>query len=536
LEAVELRTLDGPNLFMLGPAIKIEIAANPEAVPSELARRFLRDDGAGSIGGPEVIAGAVRDVLLVLHARLNLAPGEIVVRMLEDPGHAAVAFGWSRRLVSRAIGHLAWRIVSDSTVDIDLELSAIEDVLAQPVDPDDLPEVYPESERRIPVIGVTGTNGKTTTTRLIASILRRSGYKVGWTSSAGVTIDEELVLSGDYTGPSGARRVFDEPGIDIAVLETARGGILLRGLGYEHSDVSVMTNISADHMGMHGVHSLDVLTEVKAVVARVTVAAGHVVLNADDARVLGVRNVISARPFLFSRSDDNPDVDAHVGEGGWALRASGETITWYHDGEAERLARLEDVPITFGGRAGHMVENALAAASACLAVGCSAEQVRDGLKAFRNRPEENRGRLNVFGHNGGTVVIDFAHNEAGLEHLLQFARAFGGNEARLTVVIGTAGDREDNAIEGIGRIAAEHADAVIVKDSEKYLRGREAGEMPGILRRVAGDRVVMECPNERTAVYAGLDLLGKGDVLAVMCIEDSDEILAYLEKHASPLS
>jgi cyanophycin synthetase len=279
-----------------------------------------------------------------------------------------------------------------------------------------------------------------------------------------------------------------------------------------------------------------VLTEVKAVVARVTKPEGFAVLNADDPRVLGVREVISARPFLFTRRADHPEVAAHVAQGGWALTVEDGAIVWHHDGAAERLTTLDDVPITFGGRAEHMVENALAAAAACLAIGLDAQTVRDGLARFRNRAEQNRGRLNVYEMNGRTIVVDFAHNEAGLEHLLKFARTFCGSGGRLVTVIGTAGDREDSAITGIGRIAATGADGVIIKDTEKYLRGRTPGEMPALMRPVVGERLVDEAPNERSGFYRGLDLLESGDTLAVMCIEDYDEILGYLDSHANARS
>lgn len=536
LEAVELRTLDGPNLFMLRPAIKLEVAASSEARIADQAGPLLREGADRADSGPLAIAHALCDVLLALHERLGMDSGEVVVRELEEPGHVAVAFPWIRRGASKALGHLAWRLVSGERVDLEGSLSEVERLLAEPADPDDLPEMFPEADRRIPIIGITGTNGKTTTTRLTASILRLAGKRVGWTSSSGVLVDDEMVLEGDWTGPSGARRVLDEPGLDVAVLETARGGILLRGLGYEHNDVSVMTNVSADHMGMHGVYSLDVLTEVKAVVARVTKPEGYAVLNADDARVLSVRDVIIARPFLFSRTPDNGEMEAHIRGGGWALRVENGRFLWHHDGQVETVTALDEIPITFGGRAEHMVENALAAAAACLAIGLPIQDVRDGLKAFHNRPKENKGRLNVFEKDGATVVVDFAHNEAGLAQLLKFARSFCGKEGRLVVAIGTAGDRDDAAIEGIGRVAADGADAVIIKDSEKYLRGREVGEMPEILRRVVGDRLSRECPNERSAFYAGLEQVGTGDTLAVMCIEDSDEILGYLDEHGTALS
>ncbi|HEV2129103.1 MAG TPA: Mur ligase family protein [Thermomicrobiales bacterium] len=540
MDAVELRTLDGPNLFLLRPAIKLELRASdeersaldPEILGLVRERVDVPQDASGRIDIAKQLAG----VVAWLHAELDMGLAEIVVRELEEEGHAAVAFSWDRRRASKVLGHLAWRLVAGEAADLEAELGEIRALLTAEPDASDLPEMWPDSKRTVPTIGITGTNGKTTTTRLVASILRHAGNKVGWSSSSGVLIDGEMVLSGDYTGPSGAARVFEEPGIDYAVVETARGGILLRGLGYEHNDVSVMTNISADHMGLHGVYSLDVLGEVKAVVARVTREDGFAVLNADDLRVLRVRDVIVARPFLFTRNPEHADVRRHVGVGGWALVVENNAIVWYHDGEHEVLAELDAVPVTFGGRAQHMVENALAAAAACLGVRLSAEQVREGLAAFHNRPDQNRGRLNVYEVDGATVVVDFAHNEAGLEHLLAFARGFCDSSGKLYAVIGTAGDRDEAAITGIARIAATRADRVIIKDSERYLRGREAGEMLDLMRPVVGEVLVDETGNEREGFFSGLRRLEPGDVLAVMCVEDYETILPYLDERATSLS
>ncbi len=183
-----------------------------------------------------------------------------------------------------------------------------------------------------------------------------------------------------------------------------------------------------------------------------------------------------------------------------------------------------------------MVENALAAAGACLGIGMHVRQVQDGLTAFRNRADQNRGRLNVYEVDGATVVVDFAHNEAGLKHLLEFGRRFCEKGNTVTAVIGTAGDRDDAAITGIARIAAALADGVIVKDSVKYLRGREKGEMPELMRPVVGTKLVTETTDEHSGFRAGMARLQPGDVLAVMCIEDSDSILSELEASGTSLS
>ncbi len=526
---------------MLRPAIKLEVmaaAGDHTRIPAPIKDRFANAVDWDQPGRSSAlrIAMAVASVISGLARESGMPVNSIVVRELEEPGHAAVAYSWQRRHASKVLGQIAWRLVSGEVDDVDTAIEEVRSALAIPPGPDDVPEMISDADRTVPTIGITGTNGKTTTTRLIAAIMRNAGFKVGWTSSAGVVINEEMVLPGDYTGPSGAARVFAEPDIDFAVLETARGGILLRGIGYEHNDVSVMTNISADHMGLHGVHSLEALTEVKAVVARITVPDGFAVLNADDPRVLAVRDVIVSRPFLFSRSDGNEAVDSHIEAGGWAVVARDGEITWYHDGSRQALVALEQVPITFGGRAQHMVENALAATAACLAIGMPADTVAAGLREFRNRADQNRGRLNVYTMNQATVVIDFAHNEAGLESLLTFGRSFCRDGGRLLAVIGTAGDRDDDAITGVGRLAADLADGVIIKDTDKYLRGRSTGEMPALQRAVVGGRLLAETAGEYEGFLVGMDLLTPGDVLAVMCIEDYDTILPYLEQHATALS
>lgn len=537
MNAVELRTLDGPNLFMLRPAIKLEIAADANdraALHDTLAARAWT--GYAPAYGPEQIGLLTGGAVVWIAFGVGMPIPDVMYREMQEPGHVVVAFSWERRNAARAVGKLAWRLVSGEELDLDAEFAAIRELLAAPADAEDLPEMITDEQRHVPTIGVTGTNGKTTTTRLIASILRGAGNSVSWTSSAGVVVDGEMVLPGDYTGPAGAQRVFAEPDIDYAVLETARGGILLRGLGYEHSDVSVVTNISADHMGLHGVHSLEELTAVKAVVARATKPDGYAVLNADDERVLGLRDVIEARPFLFSRRPATAAVGDHIASGGHAVVVRDGKIVWHHDGEQTVVTTLADVPITFGGRAEHMVENALAAAGATLAIGLPVEHVRAGLSAFRSAADQNRGRLNIYRVDDAVVVIDFAHNEAGLAHLLTFARSFCGEGGRLVSVVGTAGDRDDAALQGIARIAAEKSDAVVLKDSRKYLRGRESGEMPGLMRPLLGDTIVEEVAGEWEGFESGLRQVGPGDVLAVMCIEESDRILAWLDGRGEVLS
>ncbi len=542
METVEIRELEGPNIFLLQPAIKVELAFSEHEQPvvSAFADAFVvgteTDEVRFAPASRERVKTLLMEIIHVLHDRAGSSRPQVISRDMETPDHIVVAFGWERRKFAVDLAHIALDILFGrlDLNDLETRISALEYFLFRPISLEDMPESIRRATRHMPIIGITGTNGKTTTTRLISAILMSSGRRVGWTSSSGVYIQGEERIHGDYTGPSGAAYVLKEPNVDIAVLETARGGILLRGIGYENNDVSVITNISPDHLGLHGVQTVEGLAEVKATVARVTVADGFAVLNADDELVLAMREVIIAKPFLISRQEENPAVVAHTAEGGWALTVRDGEVHWAHDGATDVVTDLNDIPITFGGRAGHMLENALCATAACLAIGLPIDQVRVGLAGFRPHSDQNRGRLNVFDVDGVTIIIDFAHNEAGLVNLLKFGRDMtSAPDARLITIIGSAGDRTDEALAMLGTIAANSADLTVIKDTMHYLRGRKPGEIVELMKQGmtdAGGQWHDVAPSEIEGVKRGIALAKAGDVVAVMCIEDYDEILPWLER------
>jgi len=541
MRLVEIRDLDGPNLFLLQPAIKLELAVEAldlgadgiTALAARLEPLGVSDDEAdeGPAAGGDALGALLGDALVALHERVGEPEPEVVWEALETPGHHALAFGWRRRAFAVAAAELLAALATGEAVPADLHaaVEALRAPLADRVDdPEDRPHWLRDAERdrrRFPVIAVTGTNGKTTTTRLIAHVLRRTGRRVGWTTTAGVYVEGELVLEGDYTGPAGAWRLFEEPGLDVAVLETARGGILLRGLAFESADVGVLTNVSGDHLGLHGIRTVDGLAKVKSTVLRVTRPEGYAVMNADDPRIRGLGGGIHASPFWVTQDPRNPTVAAHVAAGGRALMVRDGVVVEVQRGGEMPVAETAAVPITFGGRARHMVENVLCAAAACLALGLRREEVAAGLADFGTDPAHNPGRLHVYDVGGATVILDYAHNEVGLGHLLRLAEGFRGEGGRLTAIVGTAGDRSDAALRELGRLAAEASDRVIVKETRRYLRGRaSAAEMNACfldgIAAAAPPPPHEIAPGELEALDLALADLAAGDVVAMMTIEE----------------
>jgi cyanophycin synthetase len=521
VELIEIRDLDGPNLFALHPVIKIGIMLRPgESVPGYGRRSIETLPGFALPSDP---VEALTTVIPRLCQAVGLPSPDVGSRHLDVDGHVAVYFDWTWRESSLAIAQAAWDALAGDTQDASLD--TIRHALNRDRLNDDRPLWVRDDQRLIPSVGITGTNGKTTTTRLLAHVLREAGRRAGWSSSSGVYIDGVQVIEGDYTGPAGARRVLGDPAVDIAVLETARGGILLRGLAYESNDVGVFLNVSADHLDMQGVETVETLAEVKSVVVRVTRPSGVAVLNADDHLVLEKRSQVRAEPLLFSTRPDNPEVLAHLSAGGRAIVCDGRSIAVHSGGDISPIADLADVPLTFGGAAVHMVENALAAAGAAVGLGLTVEEIRHGLRTFRSDFRSNAGRLNVFRLDGRLVVVDYAHNESGLEALLRFTRSLMPAGGVLAVIVGTAGDRQDSVLVGLGNIAVRDADMILIKENPKYLRGRPLGQQTDIIRSAimaAGgcERIAGAYTGEHEAFVASLDLTGAGDAVAVMCVED----------------
>ncbi len=563
LEVVEIRTLDGANIFLPRPAIKIQLRADPAPPPAALAAArgrcaaWLRAAPLPGQPGAEPepgVAGLVWSVATALHAALPLpAPAGGVFaadgRPVADPppcapGGVVVAFDWAWRSCAEGLARQAVAAVEAALAgrafDAGGALGALREALARDRERGDRPLWVRDADRRIPIVSITGTNGKTTTTRCLVHLLTAAGRRVGTANSSGVWIGAEQVLEGDYTGPAGARRVLEDPAVEVAVLETARGGILLRGVAYESNDVGVVTNVSADHLGLQGIETVEQLAGVKGLVVRLTRPEGRAVLNADDPLITALAGQVRAPVTLFGRDPEGAAIRAHLAGGGRALLATGGWIVLAEGGSRTPLVALDDVPMTFGGRASHMVENALAAAAAALGCGLDPPAVARGLASFRNSPEQNFGRLNVFTlrEPACTAIVDYAHNEAGLAHLLAFAGHYRRAGGRLIAIVGTAGDRPDATLRGLGRLAGAGADLVWIKETARYLRGRTPAEMNALFaagvdaaRPAPGQYTI--APDELTALTGALAAAREGDAIAMMCLEQQAEVLALLAERGA---
>ncbi|HEX6139768.1 MAG TPA: Mur ligase family protein [Candidatus Limnocylindria bacterium] len=510
LELLELRVLDGPNRFFTRPAVKLEF-------------------GAHEPGPADAAAAAAGDAVRRLHAGLDLRPPRLAVRRSTDGRRAVVAYPWRRRAIGQAIGAAAGRIALGTSTER-RELRALRAVAHGPLP--SLPAV------RVPIVAVTGTNGKSTTTRLIAHVLAGAGRRVGMTNSDGIYVDGTLVEAGDWTGFGGAARVLAEPGLQAAVLETARGGILLRGIGYAANDVAVVTNVSADHLGLQGIDTVEELADVKAAIVRITRRGGWAVLNAEDPLVWAMRRETNAGWYAFSLDSRAPAVAEALAHGGRAAVLDDGWLAVLGAGRRRtRLARADELPVAFAGLSRHNVANALAAAAACDGLGLQPAEIAAGLRSFALDSDANPGRLNLYERRGRLVIVDFAHNEAGLTGLLDVCRALvsasgGRRRGRIRLALGTAGDRTDAILRGLGELAGQGADDVVICEKRHYLRGRDLDAMNAILRdgvAAGGHRGTIEAyPTELAALQALVARSRAGDVAAVMTHVERREIAEWL--------
>ncbi len=386
----------------------------------------------------------------------------------------------------------------------------------------------------IPVAMITGTNGKSTTVRLVASMLRSAGLREGFSSTDGVVIDGMTAESGDFSGPEGARMVLRNEQVEAAVLEIARGGILRRGLPLGKADVVLVTNVAEDHLGEYGVNDLTSMVDAKLVVRRAVGAKGCLVLNADDANLRERGRDTGVPVAWFSLDIDRAGILPHVTAGGEAAWLEGGVLVWFREGRKSPILSVEEIPIAAGGIARYNVANAMAAMLVGGHLGLGDDALAGGLRSFSGTSDENPGRGNVFEINGVTAIVDFAHNAHGFRAL--FETAEGIPAARRLVILGQAGDRSDSSIMEQVRVTWEAGfDRIIIKEMEAYLRGRKKGEVPRLieseLRRLgATSGQIGRAGCEIDAVRQALRWSRPGDLLLLLVYAERSETFDLLNR------
>jgi cyanophycin synthetase len=581
MRIVDARRLTGPNHLARAPLVIVELALEPsesagaalDAYRGELARMrtafgltgdvpmLTRMHQGGAVFGYEApvdtmlacaemsewAAESAAEVMAARPARSVEPQRAAIAEMLErdrNPRLVALAAEARKRNVP-----LLW---DDDVVSLGSGKRSRSFAKADMPDP---ASVAWETLGAIPTVLVTGTNGKTTSSRLLARIASEAGLCVGTTSTDGITVGSELLEDGDWTGPAAARIVLRRTDVALAVLETARGGILRRGLAVDTCDAALITNVSDDHIGLYGIDDVEAMAEVKGVVAKAVNADGTAVLNARDPRLVRLAGALECKVTFFAdlegatgapadagRDAARAVIAEHRARGGRAIfTRAGEVVaaTGGDPSAEEVLARVDALPITFGGAARYNVENVLGAVGLAQALDLGSPAISAGLSAFAMHDNPGRGQVVV--RSGVTVFLDFGHNPEGVRAVMQLVgslrkAADPSGKGRLTVVTGSPGDRSDQEITDVARILAEaRPDRVFVRELGEYLRGRQPGDVPALYRR---SFLEFGLPAEAFAVaLSEVDALERafadstpGDFIAVLVHLELKDVRAFLER------
>ncbi|HIB47058.1 MAG TPA: cyanophycin synthetase [Flavobacteriaceae bacterium] len=383
---------------------------------------------------------------------------------------------------------------------------------------------------RIPITAITGTNGKTTTSRLIAHMAKMKGHRVGYTTSDGVYIQNRLLMTGDCTGPASAEFVLKDPTVNFAVLECARGGLLRAGLGFKNCDVAVVTNVAADHLGLKGIHTIEQLARVKGVIPETVLPDGYAILNADDDLVYEMRRSINCNLALFSMDEENTRIKALQRRGGLTAVHENGYITICKGEWKMRIMKAEAIPLTYGGKAEFMIQNVLAAVLAAHVQGIRIEDMKVALETFIPSAAQTPGRLNLFKFENFTILLDYAHNPAGMRALKKFADKLEASH-RVCIIAGI-GDRREEDNNMIGSIAAEMSDEIIIRQ-DKRLRGKTEEE----LIKMLDDGIKMKnpkikttiIPSEREAITHAVNNAKKNSLI-ILCSDVVPDALELVQK------
>jgi len=397
----------------------------------------------------------------------------------------------------------------------------------------------PGATSRIPIVAVAGTNGKTTTTRLIAHIARMKGFKVGYTTTDGVYIQNRLMMTGDCTGPASAEFVLKDPTVDFAVLESARGGLLRAGLGFKNCDIGIVTNVSPDHLGLKGIHTVEQLARVKGVIPETVFPDGYAILNAEDDLVYDMRNNVQSKVALFALDEKNPRIVKHAKRGGLSAVYENGYITICKGEWKMRVAKAINVPLTFEGKALFMIQNVLPAVLTGYIRGFSIEDLKVSIESFIPSPAQTPGRLNLFRFKEFNLLLDYAHNPAGLRALHDMIKKMKGSP-RVGMIAGI-GDRRPEDNREIGAVAAEMFDEIIIRQ-DKNLRGKTEEELIEMIhegiKSVDPNKPVTIIPSEEEAITHAITKAKKGSLL-VFCTDVVPDalnlVMSFKEKESKEI-
>lgn len=388
----------------------------------------------------------------------------------------------------------------------------------------------------IPLALITGTNGKSTTVRVADAIIKAAGLTPGVTSTDYIRVGEQVLDHGDYSGPGGARTLLRHPQVEIALLEVARGGMLRRGLATTQASAALITNVAADHLGEYGINTVAELIEAKFIVHKAIRPDQPLILNADDGGVVDyAARLESQRIIWFSEHADNPLIQRHWATGkGEAMVVDAGHICWRQGTISKPIIAVEQVPLTLGGAARHNVQNCLAAAALCKALGIGSDAIAKGLRGFAGTPEENPGRGNLFSGQGLHVLVDFAHNEHGVKAVIDTIRRIPAQ--RRLVLMGQAGDRSDAAIQDlVNAVMTAHPDALVVCELPGYERGRASGEVSALIEGFAiasgmEPTNIIRAANPAEGVEAALNWSRPGDFLLLLTLTQRDQAISRIRE------
>ncbi|MCF6262562.1 MAG: hypothetical protein L3J24_03110 [Xanthomonadales bacterium] len=386
----------------------------------------------------------------------------------------------------------------------------------------------------IPVALVTGTNGKSTTVRLASAVAKAADLAAGITSTDYIRVGDQILDTGDYSGPGGARTLLRHPNTQIAFLEVARGGMLRRGIGVNKASSVLITNVAEDHLGEYGINTLNDMVAAKFIVRQAISLQQGLILNADDTGCVSFAKSLENKIVWFSWSLNNPVIQAYIQAGGDVCYVDAGIIYSHRGGITVEVIAVKDIPITLSAAAKHNTHNALAVTALCLTMGIDVKHIRQGLSGFASTPENNPGRGNVFEFNGITAIVDFAHNEHGLNSMVETISNMPAT--RRLILISQAGDRSDELIKGLVASSMKaKPDALVVCELASYLRGRELNEVPRLIRQKALDmgmekEKIMLSDSPFQGVEKALEWAQSGDVLLILALTHREEIIDLLSE------